>query len=275
MLFVEVFRHTQTEKVNCDLERLSTQAVQTIKTFNPSLRHHALIGILLSVWGFLFAFFIRPFEHGEMDTEKWLLVSIGFSGFVFVAYLIVSILQKGVYKRRGAWSLFLEIGFYVVFYLIYTMLTYVFYRSSIIQGFYGFGEFLQQIILKIFLVVTPILFIARRYVHTLISKNDDVITLKGANKLDVLKIKPADLVCISNAQNYAEVYYLENDVLKTKLLRSSLKQMEADIDFMIRIHRSHLINPSHFKSWVDGKTVALTQLQLPVAKNYKERLLSL
>lgn len=124
-------------------------------------------------------------------------------------------------------------------------------------------------------MVTPILFLARRYLNGLLNNTDDTITLRGDNKLDVLKIKRADLVCISNAQNYVEVFYIDQGELKTKLLRSSLKQMEQDVDFLIRIHRSHLINTSHFKSWVDTKTIALTHMELPVAKNYKERLLSL
>lgn len=246
-----------------------------MNTINPSLKHHAIIGILLSVWGLLFAFFIRPFEHGQMNTAKWVWVSLGFGLFVFVAYMIVSLIQKWVYARRSSWSIGLELGFYFVFYALYALLTFVYYRSSIIGGFYDFPEFVMEIILKIFLVVTPILFMARRYVNTLLNNNDDTITLKGENKLDVLKIKRADLVCISNAQNYVEVFYIDQGELKTKLLRSSLKQMEQDVDFLVRIHRSHLINTSHFKSWVDTKTVALTQMELPVAKNYKERLLSL
>ena len=246
-----------------------------MNTINPSLRHHAIIGVLLSVWGFLFAFFIRPFAHGTMDDEKWVFVSLGFSVLVFVVYMIVSYLQKLVYKRFSTWHIGMEVGLYIVFYLIYALLTYIYYRSPVIEGFYNFPEFLSAIIFKIFLVVTPILFIARRYANTLLEKDSDLITLKGENKHDVLKIKQTDLVCISNAQNYVEVYYIDNDQLKTKLLRSSLKQMETDIDFLIRIHRSHLINPSHFKSWVDTKTVALSHIELPVAKNYKERLLAL
>ena len=102
---------------------------------NPSLKHHAIIGILLSVWGLLFAFFIRPFAHGDMDTAKWVWVSLGFGFFVFVAYIIVSWIQKQLYTRRSSWSIGLEIGFYVVFYTLYALLTFVYYRSSIINGF--------------------------------------------------------------------------------------------------------------------------------------------
>ena len=246
-----------------------------MRTINPSVKHHAIIGILLSLWGLLFAFFIRPFEHGDMDTAKWVWVSLGFGFFVFVCYVIVSWIQKWVFTRLSSWNIGLELGFYFVFYALYALMTFFYYRSSIIEGFYDFPEFLSEIIVKIFLVVTPILYVARRYANSLLANDDGLVMLKGENKLDVLKIKRSDLICISNAQNYVEVFYLDHGVLKTKLLRSSLKQMEQDVDFLVRIHRSHLINTSHFKSWVDTKTVALTQMELPVAKNYRERLLSL
>ncbi|MEL6255259.1 MAG: LytTR family DNA-binding domain-containing protein, partial [Bacteroidota bacterium] len=62
---------------------------------------------------------------------------------------------------------------------------------------------------------------------------------------------------------------------KTKLIRTSLKKLQAEFPFLLQIHRSHLINPEHVKSWVDSSTISLSQIELPVSKNYKERLLNL
>lgn len=98
---------------------------------------------------------------------------------------------------------------------------------------------------------------------------------KGENRLDILKINKADLVCISNAQNYIEIFYIENNKLHSKLIRSSLKKVLDDFGFLVQIHRSHLINPSHFKSWRNSNTIILTQIELPVSKNYKDVLLAL
>lgn len=79
----------------------------------------------------------------------------------------------------------------------------------------------------------------------------------------------------SNAQNYIEIFYTDNGQLKSKLIRYSLKKIQEDFDFLVQIHRSHLINPSHFKYWKNPNTIFLTQIELPVSKNYKEQLLSL
>lgn len=246
-------------------------------SLNPSLKHHTIIGALLSAWGVLFAFFSRPFEHGQMDLEKWVYVSLGFSSLVFISYAIVSWAQKFVFEKKSSWNIYLEIGAYLLFYLLYTLSTYFYYKSSIIEGIYGFTQFFREIIFNLVLIMTPLLLIARRYSLKLIPKveESEYITLKGENKLDILKLKRSELVCISNAQNYVEIFFLEKEELQSKLIRSSLKKIQLDFDFLIQVHRSHLINPVHFKFWKDSNTISLTQIELPVSKNYKKRLLSL
>lgn len=246
-----------------------------MNTLNPSLKHHTAIGALLCVWSFLFSFFSRPFEHGTMDLERWIEVSVGFSLIAFLSYVIVSWVQKLLFKKLGKWNLGFEIGVYFLFYAVYTIVTYYYYRSPIITGFYNFSEFFTEIILNIIIIFSPIIVIARYFSLKLIPQKEEHITIKGENKRDILKIKQSELICISNAQNYVEIFYLENEELKTKLIRNSLKKIQYEFDFLIQIHRSHLINPTHFKSWVDANTIALTQIELPVSKSYKNRLLTL
>ncbi|BAO76719.1 LytTR family DNA-binding domain-containing protein [Winogradskyella sp. PG-2] len=104
-------------------------------------------------------------------------------------------------------------------------------------------------------------------------KFKNTITLKGDNKLDVLKILPEDLVCISSADNYIEVNYLIQDKLHKKLLRNTLKGIQNELPYLLKVHRSHLINPSHFKEWNGSSSIILTEIKVPVSKNYKAALL--
>lgn len=243
---------------------------------NPSVEHHTIIAIVLTIWGFLFSIFARPFEHGYMDLKIWLKVSTGFSLALFISYFIISILQKKLFSKEQKWSLSYEVYMYLIMYTLYTIITYTFYRSPIIKGIYYFPDFFFKISINIFLIITPIIIIARKYVLKLIPKEETKkIVIKGTNKLDFLKIKESELVCVSNSQNYVEIFYLENEELKTKLIRSTLKKIQTDFDFLIQIHRSHLINPTHFKSWKDANAIFVTQIELPVSKSYKNNLLSL
>ncbi len=242
---------------------------------NPKIEHNIIIGLLLALWAFLFGFFARPFEHGNMDLGVWIRVSLGFSLAAFLSYSFVTVYQKIIYNKLNKWNAFLEISIYLVYYFFYTILTYTYYKSSFVHGFYDFSRFFTEIILNITLIISPIIFLLRKYAIKLIPKKEEFITFKGDNKLDFLKIKKEELICISNSQNYVEIFFLENEQLKTKLIRSSLKKIQYEFDFLIQVHRSHLINPSHFKSWKDSTTILLTQVELPVSKSYKNRILSL
>jgi hypothetical protein len=246
-----------------------------MKKLNPSIPHHLLIGVFISIWLFIFAFFIRPFDDGTISFKNWLIISIGFSSIAFLCYGLLALLQRSAYQKLAKWTVGFEILSLVLFHLLFLFSTYFYYKSPILNGGYNFLEFLQIIILKSALIITPIIILARVYSTKFIPIKEDAISIRGENKLDILKINRADLVCVSNAQNYVEIFFLQERQLKTKLIRSTLKKIQDDFDFLVQVHRSHLINPAHFVAWKNKDTISLTQMELPVSKNYKEGLLSL
>jgi hypothetical protein len=242
---------------------------------NPSIKHHLVIAILISLWLFVFAFIIKPFDDGTINFRAWFLISFGFSVMAFVCYGLLAVIQKNFYKRIGKWNISLEITAIFLFHVLYLIGVFTFYKSPVLNGGYTFSEFFSIIFIKVALIITPVIILARRYLIKLIPTKEDVLIFKGENRLDILKIKKSDLVCISNAQNYVEIFYIENDKLHSKLIRSSLKKVQDDFGFLVQIHRSHLINPSHFKSWRNANTIILTQIELPVSRNYKDVLAGL
>lgn len=246
-----------------------------MKQLNISIKHNLLVGLFIALWLFVFAFIIKPFDDGTINFKAWFLISFGFSIIAFLCYSLLTIVQKSFYERITKWNVGLEIASVIFFYLAYLFGVYAYYKSPILNGGYNFYEFFSVIFIKVALILTPVIILARRYLIKLIPVKEDFLVIKGENKLDVLKIKKSDLVCISNAQNYVEIFYTENGKLTSKLLRSSLKNIQKDFSFLMQIHRSHLINPSHFKSWRNQNTIILTQIELPVSKNYKETLLIL
>ncbi|OXA98934.1 histidine kinase [Flavobacterium oncorhynchi] len=246
-----------------------------MKQLNISIKHNLLVGLFIALWLFVFAFIIKPFDDGTINFRAWFLISFGFSIIAFSCYGLLMIIQKSFYERITKWNVGLEIASIIFFYLVYLFGVYAYYKSPILNGGYNFYEFFSVIFIKVALILTPVIILARRYLIKLIPVKEDFLVIKGENKLDVLKIKKSDLVCISNAQNYVEIFYTENGKLTSKLLRSSLKNIQKDFSFLRQIHRSHLINPSHFKSWRNPNTIILTQIELPVSKNYKETLLTL
>lgn len=193
----------------------------------------------------------------------------------FLSYSLLAIIQKKVYLKLSRWNIRLEVTSLVFFYLIYLIGIYSYYKSPLIFGGYSFIQFTTIIFLRLMLISAPVIILARRYLIKLIPIKEDLLTIRGDNKLDILKIKKTDLICVSNAQNHIEIFYTDQKQLKSKLIRYSLKKIQEDFDFLVQIHRSHLINPSHFKSWKNQNIISLTLIELPVSKNYKEQLLSL
>lgn len=246
-----------------------------MKQLNPSIKHHLIVGILISLWIFIFAFIIKPFDDGTLNFRSWFLISFGFSLLAFLCYSTLAIFQKKIYEKTIKWNIGLEVISIVFFYLIYFIGVYAYYKSPILKGGYRLAEFFSIIFIKVALILTPVIILARRYLIKLIPEKDNILIFKGENRLDILKINKTALVCISSAQNYVEIFYIENGTLHSKIIRSSLKKIHEDFDFLLQIHRSHLINPMHFKLWKNQNTVALTQIELPVSKNYKESLLML
>lgn len=246
-----------------------------MKKLNPSIKHHLLIGFFISVWSFIFAFFIKPFDDGSINFQMWLYISIGFSIIAFLCYGLLTIVQKKVYQNLLKWNIGFEIAFLILFYLLFLIGTYSYYKSPLLNGGYDFSKFFRVIVLKVALILTPLIVLARIYSIKLIPIKNENITIKGENKLDVLKINKLDLVCVSNSQNYVELYYIQDGKLKKKLIRSSLKKIQTDFDFLVQVHRSHLINPTHFIAWKNQNTISLTQIEIPISKNYKEQIISL
>ena len=243
-----------------------------MKKTNPSIKHHLLIGIFISFWFFIFAYFIKPFDDGTISSTQWLIISIGFSIIAFLCYSIIAVIQNKIYQKILKWNIFFEIAILLLFHFLFLVITFLYYKSPILYGGFDFSEFLKVIILKCALISTPIIVLARIYSVKLIPIQDENIIFKGENKLDFLKIRKNDLVCISNSQNYVEIFYIEENQIKTKLIRSTLKKVQKDFAFLVQIHRSHLINPTHFKAWKNQETIILNQIELPVSKNYKEQL---
>jgi DNA-binding LytR/AlgR family response regulator len=71
------------------------------------------------------------------------------------------------------------------------------------------------------------------------------ITLTGDNQNESLTVPVQQIRYISSADNYIKVYYVEDDKLTSKVLRSTLKKAESiasKYPQLFRCHRTYLVN---------------------------------
>ncbi len=243
---------------------------------NTSYKYHLIIALVISLWLVLFLVLIAPFDIAELTFKARLEILPIYGVISFVIYMALIPFQNWAFKCFGQWPLLSEVLFIVIFNCIQIILSYSYYKSSIVNGNYNFHKFLLEVYLPIFFVLLTIIVFSRWFLNKKVpNKTENTILLKGDNKLDVLKILPKDLVCISSADNYVEVSYLIRGELHKKLLRNTLKGIQNDVPDLLKVHRSHLINPSHFKEWNSSNSIVLTQKEVPVSKNYRSALLEL
>ena len=77
---------------------------------------------------------------------------------------------------------------------------------------------------------------------------------------------------VSSADNYVDVIYTEENQVKKHLIRNTLSAVASDLPQLLRVHRSYLINPEHYK-YVNSengkfKITMIHDLQCSVSKTY-------
>ena len=251
---------------------------------NTSYQSHAIIGLVLGIWLVLFLIFIAPFDTSDLSLELRFLLLPPYGFIFFTVYLLTVAIQNWVYKKTGTWNLFLEIGAVFLFYFSALIPIYLYYKTEMINGDFSFRKFHNEVYFPIFLILSALIFFGRWFVtrkqSTVYIEQPIVVEkaqstkliLKGENKLDLLQVAHEELVCISSAQNYVEVYFLQNKILQKKLLRTTLKKIRRDTPDLVQVHRSHLINPIHFVKWSGQNSITIHELEIPVSKSYKEQI---
>lgn len=245
--------------------------------FTKSYKLQLLVGLGVGTWLVLFLVFIAPFDVADLSFLIRIRITIFYGLIFFICYPIAIVFQNFLYKRYAEWSLKLEILLYFFLFALVLPPTIIYYYSDIVNGDYPIDRFILEQYIPILIVITPVMFLLRRVVskneqlRQLTKMNDGIITFSGENRKDVLKVEASAIVLVQSSDNYVEVNYLENAILRKKLLRTTLKRVENQFDFLVRVHRSCLVNAIHFVEWADKDTAVFNEIRVPISKQYKKK----
>ena len=245
-------------------------------------RDHLLVGLILGGWLYLFLAIIGPFDAAPLPLRIRMFLMIGYGLVFLLVYLSCVPVQNWWYARTQRWNWTSEILLILWFCLLCLPASYRYYITDWVNGDWGFNRFTLEIYLPTLVIITPVLvlvrwFFARRQFEqkNKVSAQDDTtvyLQLQGENRHDILQLQPKHLLALSAANNYVMVYYLKDGELQKKLLRTTLKKLQQDMSELVQIHRSHLVNPQHFREWKDAATLLIGPIELPVSKTFKTRL---
>lgn len=109
---------------------------------------------------------------------------------------------------------------------------------------------------------------------------DELLHLTGDYKKDEIALKPKEIVYMSAEDNYVGLNYLDGEILKNYLIRSSLSRMQKSLksNVFLRCHRSYLVNLLHVVSYRKSNNriwIKLTGLEqeIPVSKSSEKELM--
>lgn len=216
----------------------------------------------------LFLFIFQPFGLHEIRSDYHLRI---FGGFGLITVL-ASWLADGImpllfprYYRESRWTVLSQI-LHVAFVLI--LIGSGNYIFSLYWGFIdpGVGNFFSFQVITLIVGIFPIAFSVMlnevyllkrnlreaREIGTLIhayehnpTESDTQVTLQGDNQEDYLSLSPQHILYLRAADNYVEVWYDSEAGIQSKLLRTTLSAMEAQLDelsALVRCHRSYIVN---------------------------------
>ncbi|MFP2995620.1 LytTR family DNA-binding domain-containing protein [Spongiivirga sp. MCCC 1A20706] len=107
-------------------------------------------------------------------------------------------------------------------------------------------------------------------------KPDNELLIKGKGKFDYLKIPFKDLIYVKSDGNYFEVFYLMEGIMKNKLMRGVLKDVEKLHSNIRRADRSHLFSMIHFTEIIkrDNSMYLLLKdnIVIPISRKESENL---
>ena len=242
---------------------------------STSHKHHFIISFIIGIWLSFFLVIIAPFDASDLSLKIRILLLPIYGLIASLGYIMLIPVQAFIRRIVKEWNLTAEIGFIFIYTLVCLIASYIYYKSGMVNGTYSLLEFIFGQYYPIFLIMLPIIILSRWFLYrNKVTAGSKTITLKGANKLDFLTLELKDLICISSANNYIEVLYVEDHKLIKKLLRSTLTNIHASLPLLIKVHRSYLVNPTHVKSWKDSKTLYMTKMEVPVSKKYRDDVLN-
>lgn len=257
----------------------------------------SLLGVGLFVS--LFLFLLRPFGMQFM-SQGWLLlfISLGF-GLVTVLFgLLFDLVLIYVLKIRTdlpSWTLWKWIVQSLAL-LVWIALGNFLYMSMLMpeapEWVFLFDMFLNTVIVGIFPIVFSGLRIQLKAIKTNQQQAENI--QPTLSPLDVpdkaplvltpasgkqLELQLAQIRYIEAMQNYVSVTFVEAGELKKEMLRSTIANMEAQVNesAIIRCHRSYLVNldsVNNVSGNAQGLKLRLTEvsdLEIPVSRSFIPR----
>jgi len=228
-----------------------------------------LAGISFGI--FLFILFFQPFNLNKLPFNDQLLFIAGLGAIVFILMVITRYLLSDQIHKLISGDIQLPDN------LFYSGLGFVILNSiafTFFLRYVGGAETSFYLVFKIFLLslAPPLILNIKDIIRDLKNQNkhqreeirqiqqqlkalsnekeEHVIEFMSLNSSEKIKVPAQDVIMIRSADNYVEIFYEDEDELKRKMLRNTLKNIEYQLNYLpgfLRSHRTSIVNIQHAK----------------------------
>ncbi len=260
-----------------------------------------MISLSFGLFIFLFLLFFQPFGLGDIDANKSVYV-LGFgliTTFVMIANYTLSSRIAPDFFDADKWTVGKDILYGLGNIISIALANYVYHVKIGGQGIDSSAIFSFLIITASVgaFPLTIMVFINELYLNDRHQKNASRISQQiesgilahqletkqksvviGDSERDSFELNEEDLIFVQSSDNYCHIHYLEEDKIATRLIRTTLKNIEvqlSDFPHMKRCHRSFMVNRRKI-SKITGNARAYTihfsvsDKKIPVSRGIKK-----
>lgn len=222
-------------------------------------------------------FFLKPFDMvSYVPHQKWYLY-FGYGLSLLISHLIIILIEDRIYIRQGKkWYVKNEVFIKLLYLLIGSTIIY-FYHFLFVKTFQkpwtSFPVFVLKYTFPFFLMFLPLMVFYRNLKGEFYNEAEEKVNLKGTNKSENFTLNRNDILFARSENNYVFVYYNDDEIIKKIILRNTLAKIHEQIPFLIKSHRSYLVNPAKITTLKGNSQNAYLQLssyeeKIPVSKTY-------
>ncbi len=235
--------------------------------FNDDLKHNAKIILFISLGVLAFLLIFQPIEIDTFSTKEILYLVTGLAISTFLVLSINLIILPSVFPKlfySNVWNIKREIIWNLWILLTISSSDFLFYSQLLGMFDISFSD-IGKIVLLGFLPVAVLIIInqdrlLRSHLKTAQQLNnrlteskqqkETLIHFESDYQKDNLSIIPDTLIAIKSADNYIEINYKSEGVVKKQMIRSTMKkatEAAKEFAFILRCHRTFIVNINHIE----------------------------
>ncbi|HIP49023.1 MAG TPA: LytTR family transcriptional regulator [Lutibacter sp.] len=233
--------------------------------FIENKKHRILASFLFSGFIYVFLLTFQPFGISNILYYKPIFI-LGFFGITFIVLLFSFLVAPAILKNQfdfDKWTIKKNATFIVAQFLIITVLNWI-YNSSIGREITEQHSLLFFIFITVTVGIIPTLFLVYFIEKKLANKNEHFATnftksiqqktsisentrikILSKNNDETIIIDLKQLLCVKSEGNYLKVFFLKENIIKSKLIRNSFSKIEEQLvvfEKVKRCHRSYIVN---------------------------------